>query len=112
MPRKLFTKGNTAGFKKGQSGNPSGQRRQVRELIEALRADHFPSVVQVLNDLRHRALTGEDWAVTEYLNRADKIMGIRAPDKIEVTRPQEMGDDELVAAAAAIVRGKHVGGEA
>jgi hypothetical protein len=50
-----FTKGNTVGFKKGVSGNPSGRSREaidVRDLARARTAECVATLVQIMRNER------------------------------------------------------------
>jgi hypothetical protein len=65
-----FAKGNTFGFKPGQSGNPSGRKPTV-EGIQALARQHCPAAIQALVD----ALKDPDRAVPAAIALLDRGIG-------------------------------------
>ena len=80
-PAKARSHGAGRRWKPGQSGNPGGLSAERRAFLTAVRKEEEPHTRLVLAKLREIALTGVEWAVTDYLDR----LGVKMPEKLELS---------------------------
>lgn len=98
-----FEKGNTVGrqFKPGESGNPAGPPKAIREVAAAARPyteEMLSTLVRIARDTKATAAARVNAA--QYI--LDRAWG-KAPATVELRRTAELGnltDDELIAIAA------------
>lgn len=81
-------------FAPGCSGNPRGRPRKLGEVDDAIRKNELPRVLDVLEVLREKVLSGEEDAVAAADKWLSYVLGkpkVRQESRPEVTAPAPLG---------------------
>jgi hypothetical protein len=87
--RSWFKPGNTVGFKKGQSGNPGGRPKQIREVEELAQTHSFEAIERLMEIVRGEGCSDmrvQLLAIEAMLNRAMGKPTVAPPDPVELPR--------------------------